>query len=156
MERRAWRGLGLIGVVLAFGCSTGSEPSASVDAATHRVANPDGSSSQYQWDSAIIIVESDAQNEPPDAGPQPIITCGGEAGAERDAASESGSDAGAADGEAGTECPLPPSHCYDTRTLLYYEGGACVGGICQFEQKFYDCSLGAYCENGGCFGGPTL
>ena len=76
----------------------------------------------------------DAAPPPPpsvDAGPPPMPPCGADAGT----------------------CQFPPSTCLDPHYLLYYTGGACVNGTCQFTTNLMYCPAG--CVNGGCLGGFT-
>jgi hypothetical protein len=46
-------------------------------------------------------------------------------------------------------CPLPPSTCLDSWYLVYYTGGDCTNGTCQFETHVMYCG-GDGCQNGGC------
>src|SRR5882672_10238161 len=79
-----------------------------------------------------VIVDSyfpDAAPPPFDAAPLRTMACGQDAGA----------------------CMLPPSTCLDDRYLIYYTGGTCDHGTCQFTTNWLYC--GAGCVNGGCQGG---
>ena len=92
---------------------------------------------------------------PWEAPPPPVIACHGDArvdGGEVDATVDGagGADAASID----PECPLPPSVCGDGHTLVYYEGGACIGGVCSFTTKTQNCY--APCTHGACQPGPTL
>ena len=55
-------------------------------------------------------------------------------------------------GDAGT-CAFPPSTCLDSNYLVYYTGGSCANGTCQFTTNTMYCYGG--CMNGGCLGGFT-
>jgi len=55
-------------------------------------------------------------------------------------------------GDAGT-CAIPPPTCLDSNYLVFYTGGACDGGTCQFMTNLLFCDGG--CVNGGCQGGFT-
>lgn len=62
-----------------------------------------------------------------DAGPAPVVACGGDA-AVRDGA---------------VECAPPPPQCVDGppyNWLVYYTNGRCVRGRCEWERKFMDCA----------------
>jgi hypothetical protein len=45
---------------------------------------------------------------------------------------------------------LPPSVCADSKTLVYYGGGACVDGSCTWTQSTMTCGVQSYCVQGGC------
>jgi hypothetical protein len=79
-----------------------------------------------------VHVYPDAPPPTVDAPPAPMPTCTMDAG----------------------ECQLPPSTCLDPSYLLYYEGGACVDGTCQFTTHLMYCGENG-CANGGCLGGFT-
>lgn len=66
-----------------------------------------------------------------DAGPPPVQTCEPDAGV----------------------CSFPASTCLDANYLVYYTGGDCIGGTCQFMTNLMFCYGG--CTNGGCLGGFT-
>ncbi|HVU02894.1 MAG TPA: hypothetical protein VHE30_14140 [Polyangiaceae bacterium] len=83
---------------------------------------------------------SDAGPPNVDAGPPPLVTCGVDAGA--DASPDA------------AVCAPPPSRCADTETLVYYSGGACVDGLCQFVTEILHCPTG--CVDGGCHRNFTL
>jgi hypothetical protein len=90
---------------------------------------------------AMLIVSP----PPPDAGPPPVVSCGG------DAATDAGSDASAADGQApdsGGDCPLPAPSCVDQYWQVYYSGGICQAGLCAYTQHVVACN--AVCSNGHC------
>lgn len=84
-------------------------------------------------------VMPDAAPPPFDAAPLPEMACNAEP-------------------DAGPPCELPPSQCLDAWYLIYYTGGDCVDGTCQFEtnwlycyggcQSFADPSGGAGCGGG--------
>src|SRR5689334_21946309 len=83
---------------------------------------------------ADAYVFPDSPPPPPpsvDAGPPPMPPCAADAGT----------------------CQFPPSSCLDAHYLVYYTGGACVDGTCQFTTNLMYCPYG--CVNGGCQGGFT-
>jgi hypothetical protein len=51
------------------------------------------------------------------------------------------------------DCQLPPSTCLDQWYLLYYTGGDCVDGTCQFTTNLMYCP--ETCQSGGCLPGFT-
>ncbi len=78
-----------------------------------------------------VWVQPDAPPPSVDAPPAPMPTCTMDAG----------------------ECELPPSTCLDQSYLLYYTGGDCVDGTCQFTTNLMYCGWG--CVDGGCTPGFT-
>ena len=79
-----------------------------------------------------VWVQPDAPPPTVDAPPAPMPSCTMDAG----------------------DCELPPSTCLDQNYLLFYTGGNCVDGTCQFTSNLMYCG-GAGCVNGGCQGGFT-
>lgn len=71
----------------------------------------------------------EAAMPPLDAGDPPVVACDADAQVD------------------GGPCPAPPSVCADARWLVYYVGGACLSGLCQWEKKFVDCGD---CQKGAC------
>jgi hypothetical protein len=83
-------------------------------------------------------VKPDAPPPSVDAGPPPVVACDSHGNPTIDA---------------GPQCPLPPSRCLDAIYLVYYTGGTCVDGICQFETQLMECDYqcATYGDgNGGC------
>jgi hypothetical protein len=78
-----------------------------------------------------VYVVPDAPPPSVDAPPAPMPTCTMDAG----------------------ECELPPSTCLDQWYLLYYTGGDCVDGTCQFTTNLMYCP--DTCQSGGCLPGFT-
>ena len=81
-----------------------------------------------------------------DAGPPPLVTCSEPKGNPHV--------------DAGVQCPLPASVCLDEIYLVYYTGGTCVDGVCQFETNLMGCDLQcvSYSDpsyGGGCLQAPT-
>jgi hypothetical protein len=52
--------------------------------------------------------------------------------------------------DAGVCNDLPPSVCGDSKTLLYFSDGACVGGKCTWKQTAMTCGPQSSCFQGGC------
>ena len=78
-----------------------------------------------------VWVAPDAPPPSVDAPPAPMPACTMDAGA----------------------CELPPSTCLDQWYLLYYTGGDCVDGTCQFTTNLMYCP--DTCQSGGCLPGFT-
>src|SRR3954469_12644451 len=68
----------------------------------------------------VVYVVPDAPPPSVDAAPPPMQACVMDAGT----------------------CPLPPSTCLDTWYLVYYTGGDCVDGMCQFTTNLMYCDRG--------------
>ncbi|MFI5298687.1 MAG: hypothetical protein ACHREM_11365, partial [Polyangiales bacterium] len=150
-------------VALSVGCSQNG-----ADASTDAGNVPDGDTSDTYADATPEVdapsfeVADDALS-PFDAVLRwdfvapPVVACS-DAGARDAAAIDAPPDATTV-GDTGAvsldpQCPLPPSVCApDGSTLVYYEGGACVGAACQFTAKTLWCAGG--CSAGGCGPGPT-
>jgi hypothetical protein len=91
---------------------------------------PTGQGSDAAVIDSVFIVP-DAAPPTVDAPPPPMPSCTNDAG----------------------ECQLPPSACLDNFYMLYYTGGTCQDGTCQFMTNLMYCPWG--CVNGGCSGGFT-
>jgi hypothetical protein len=81
----------------------------------------------------------------PDAGEQPIVTCGVDG---------SSGEASAGEAASANGCEVPQSRCADDRWLVYYSDGKCVDGRCQWREDLFLCQLS--CGNYGCTGNFTL
>lgn len=119
-----WRSV-LLGVVLLAACNDQST--------SHRIDAPvpDAATADAAPPDAAFVPRPDAPPPSMDAGPPPVQACGGDAGA----------------------CEVPPSTCLDENYLIYYTGGTCEEGTCQFTTNLMYCD--EPCVYGGCFGGFT-
>lgn len=119
------RGLLALGAIFVLGCS---EPhSLPADGATEDATIDDAAACPFCFDAGAF--EAAAQ-VPPDALPPPAIACDEDAG------------------EAGAECPLPPSICVDPQWMEYFDNGRCEDAGCAYDALLHDCVYG--CVDGGC------
>jgi len=98
----------------------------------------------FEFADAKGVDTSLPREDPPDAGPLPMLPCG-----------DSGEDAKApwdVYEETSVACPLPPSYCVDPRWLASYVNGVCEDGGCQYWRVYQDCRLigGSSCFGGHC------
>jgi hypothetical protein len=143
-----WIGLG---AVLLAAC-TDAAPSALVDASSPAQAAADA------LDTSTFGDATDATIRVPEAAP-PVVT--DSAGVDLDATDLDGGGPAptpvACDVEAGESsapCPLPPSQCASSSSLVYYDDGQCVSGQCVWDRHYIACTQ-VSCFNGACQPPPT-